>query len=31
MWDSPEFREAAAIRKATSAEFKVVLVDTAPV
>ena len=29
MWNSPEFREAAAIRRATNAVFKLVLVDTA--
>jgi hypothetical protein len=27
MWNSPEFRAAAAIRRATDAVFKVVLVD----
>jgi uncharacterized protein (DUF1330 family) len=31
MWDSPEFQAAAAIRRATNAVFKIVLVDAAPV
>jgi hypothetical protein len=30
MWNDPEFRAAAAIRKATNAVFKIVLVDGPP-
>jgi uncharacterized protein (DUF1330 family) len=30
MWASPEFRAAAAVRRATNAVFKIVLVDGAP-
>ena len=30
MWASPEFREAVAIRRATNAVFKIVLIDADP-